>query len=246
MKFHEQLKKARREAGLKQIDVANALGVSPGAYSAYESGKRSPDVHKIHRLADILNVTGDQLLGIEESNTENKSHPQYTVEEKRLIDLYSQLGKASRDLVVQMINGLLQVENEKTPIELDMERSYTSYLNRPYFLSGVSAGSGNEANDDHTTIRIKETPEAQRSDYVLRVNGNSMEPMFYDGDLVLVKEQRSLNDGEIGIFVVDGESYIKQQLPGRLHSLNEKCSDVPLNEFSSIYTLGKVIGKAEV
>lgn len=65
MEIHERLKKYRIARGLKQIDVANAMQISKSTYSSYESGRRLPDATKIGKLAEILGVTSDALLGTE-------------------------------------------------------------------------------------------------------------------------------------------------------------------------------------
>ena len=245
MSFHEQLKKARLHAGLKQIDVANALGITAGAYSSYESGKRNPDVHKIHQLSNILGVTGDWLLGLDTSDT-TQQEISISPEDRSLIDKYRMLSESSQSVVTDLINHLLDLEAENQP-DQDTEQFPFVYTVMPYHSTAPSAGDGNEFLDsDSQSIRIKETPEAQHADYVLHVSGHSMEPEYFDGDLVLVKKQDSIDDGEIGIFSVDGESFIKQKKPGCLHSLNTNYPDVKLNEFSTVYTLGKVIGKAEL
>lgn len=67
--FNENLKEARKAAGLSQIAVAEQLGVAKSTYSLYESGKREPDVPKIKKLAEILGVSSDMLLGISEPHT---------------------------------------------------------------------------------------------------------------------------------------------------------------------------------
>lgn len=63
--FSENLKKARKQKGMTQAEIADLIGVAKSTYSLYESGKREPDVLKIKQLASVLNTTGDELLGIE-------------------------------------------------------------------------------------------------------------------------------------------------------------------------------------
>lgn len=76
----------------------------------------------------------------------------------------------------------------------------------------VSAGCGFELDegDNWETIEISDTPEARRADYALTISGSSMEPVYYDGDIVLVKEQETVEMGQIGIFILDGSGYIKK------------------------------------
>ena len=72
-----------------------------------------------------------------------------------------------------------------------------------------------------------------------------MQPMFNDGDKVYIVNQQSVEIGEIGIFVINGNAYIKKLGKGQLISLNEKYKPIPLNADDSIYCCGKVISIVE-
>ena len=58
----EKLRQARKAAGLTQLQVAKAIGVTESTYCGYETGKRQPDVQKIKQLSKFLGVSGDDLL----------------------------------------------------------------------------------------------------------------------------------------------------------------------------------------
>lgn len=72
-----------------------------------------------------------------------------------------------------------------------------------------------------------------------------MEPDFHDGDHVLVCKQDMVDVGDIGIFVINGDAYIKQLGKGKLISLNSKYKPIPLRNDDSIFCCGRVIGVAE-
>jgi transcriptional regulator with XRE-family HTH domain len=59
----ERLKLLREEKGLKQLDIAQMLGVSRTTYTQYETGKSEPDLTTVAKLADYFNVSLDYLLG---------------------------------------------------------------------------------------------------------------------------------------------------------------------------------------
>lgn len=92
MGFPEQLRKARIQAGLTQIQIAEALGIKDSTYSGYETGKRHPDVEKIKQLLKILNTSGDFLLetGLDETPTQD---------EKYLIELYNKTDDFGRETI---------------------------------------------------------------------------------------------------------------------------------------------------
>ena len=91
-------------------------------------------------------------------------------------------------------------------------------------------------------IDLTIAPHARKADFALYVRGNSMEPNFYDGDIVFVKEQPYIDNGQIGIFIYDNETYIKkysiQEDGVYLISLNKKYPPIKIEE----NTLFKICG----
>lgn len=111
----------------------------------------------------------------------------------------------------------------------------------------VSAGTGVILSDNrYEPIEVYWSHEAEQANYVLRVFGNSMEDDFHDGDLVLVESVKDISVGEIGIFVADGEGYIKVKGENALISLNSSYKPKPYSKFSTIQCIGRVLGKAKM
>lgn len=67
-KFYENLKKARLNKGLSQIQLAEKLSIAKSTYSMYETGKREPNIQTIKKLAVLLDVSLDYLLTGKEQN----------------------------------------------------------------------------------------------------------------------------------------------------------------------------------
>ena len=61
--FRDKLRELRKERGMTQQAVAEALGVSFSTVSMYERGQRCPDMEMLGRIADYFGVTTDVLLG---------------------------------------------------------------------------------------------------------------------------------------------------------------------------------------
>ena len=115
------------------------------------------------------------------------------------------------------------------------------------FDQPAAAGLGNPVDipPSHT--------EQYPSDYVppktnfgVLISGTSMEPKIPDGSTVFVQATPALDNGEIGIFVLDGKSYCKQLKKDEetviLHSLNPDAEDVDVPPLSELRTLGRVLG----
>ncbi|WP_397537815.1 helix-turn-helix domain-containing protein [Rummeliibacillus pycnus] len=75
----ENLKKLRGKQ--TQDEIAKKLGISRARYSHYENGIREPDNNMLEALADLFNVTIDDLLG-REINQLTKNHVDFTKDEK--------------------------------------------------------------------------------------------------------------------------------------------------------------------
>ena len=68
MEFAERLKKLRKDTGLTQVDVASKLGISQQAYASWERGVKKPTQDNLVKIAQVLNVSVDYLVG----NSEEK------------------------------------------------------------------------------------------------------------------------------------------------------------------------------
>ena len=110
----------------------------------------------------------------------------------------------------------------------------------------ASAGHGFNLNneDDWEEIEVPDTPEARRADFSLTISGDSMEPIYSDGEIVLVKSQPAVNIGETGIFIVNGSGFIKKNGGDRLISLNPEYDDITFCDGDTVSCVGRVIGKA--
>ena len=123
---------------------------------------------------------------------------------------------------------LLAEQAETTEITVDIPT-----IKRKHSYYKVSAGTGyglDEGDAWQDEIEIPDTPANRKADFCITITGNSMEPVYKDGDIVLVKSQKSIDLGQIGIFNVGGKGYIKKYGRDRLISLNEDCDDVMFSD----------------
>ena len=70
MEFSERLKKLRKKARLTQVDIARKLGISQQAYASWERGIKKPTQENLVKIAQILNVSVDYLVGNSEERTD--------------------------------------------------------------------------------------------------------------------------------------------------------------------------------
>lgn len=236
MSFPEKLKSARQAAGLTQYETAQQLGVSNTTYCGYEIGRRQPDIPKLRQLAILLDVSLDQLL---ETGTPGGATPEELaqVRKYRLLDVHGR----------EMVDTVLDKEYQRMTLRETTERENRgriTYINC-YDLA-VSAGAGEPWVDNayKTRLEIPGGLVPDRAHFCVRVNGSSMEPAYRDGDIVFVERVEScVNEGEIGIFFLNGDGYIKRLGRGVLISLNPAYEPISLHDYDSLRCQGRVLGK---
>ncbi len=106
----------------------------------------------------------------------------------------------------------------------------------------VSAGRGNYLESGGYEMIEVDDLVPDSADYALRVGGDSMMPRFVDRQIIFIHEQPALEEGEIGIFCLNNEAYLKKLSQCCLISLNADYSPIPIREFDDFRVLGKVVG----
>ena len=116
----------------------------------------------------------------------------------------------------------------------------------PLYRLAVSAGTGEFLDsDDYDAVTVGEEVSPQ-ADFGVRIAGDSMEPLFVDGQIVWVRRQSSIKSGEIGIFLFNGSGYCKRFMRTRsgvrLVSLNTRYAPIKVEEGDELRLFGKVVG----
>ena len=232
-------------------DIADALGTSYlqllHDYDLYD------DYVPPHYNGDVVKWEADKRASDLEAMREiAKLDPS----ERALVDGYRILDKPGKDIIDIILGKELervkhtqdQLIDQQNQINMLKQRIVTELAHKiavPLYGKFASAGSGAYLFDDIPTdmIEVEDTPTARKADFVIGVNGDSMEPDFYDGEKVFVKKTSDLNIGDIGIFLKGEDCYLKELGADRLISHNKVYEDIHADE--EIRTIGQVIGKVE-
>lgn len=118
----------------------------------------------------------------------------------------------------------------------DLRRVYCNSLK-------ASAGTGNMLSDTSGEYMYIHLPKYRhrQADELITVTGDSMEPTFHDGDTLLVEHTATLREGEIGIFTVDGQGYVKEYHRDGLHSHNPAYAVITFQEDEEVRCVGRVL-----
>lgn len=233
----KKIKERREELGLSQGDLAVKLGVGKTAISNYEQNVSSPKETVLLKLFEALKCDANYLY---EDYLQESPYFDIKESEKRILKKYRMLdahGKKIMDMVLDE-----EYTRSITPIRVEKKQPMYSIRHSLY---KVSAGIGFMLDDNNAweTISIPDSPEARQADFALTITGDSMEPIYFGGDIVLVEECDALDEGEVGIYIVNGDGYIKKYGGDRLISLNEKYKDIKFSQHDTIKCVGRVIGR---
>lgn len=240
MNFLEKLDLLMKEKGISKSVLSKESGIPYTTIDGfYKKGYGNAKLSTIKKLSRYFNITLDEMIGdsINPANSnQNEKMPDMFVKKYYSLDKYGQ----------KTVNVVLDAEYERCISIAEDEEEPEIEIKHSYYK--VSAGTGfNLGNDDEwETIYIPDTTEAQKADFALTIQGDSMEPVYFDGDIVLVKEQSAIDIGQIGIFIIEGNGYIKKYGGDRLISLNAEYDDIIFAEHDEerIRCIGKVIGRA--
>lgn len=227
----------RRQSGLSLDELSEKSGVPKGTLSKISAGITERPALETMRV--LVYAMGYTLNDLEDNTNIKQLTNNLSIAENNIIKKYRTLDKYGKETV----SGVLEFEykrcreQEKDEISASIEPNII-YLPDP--IQSASAGHGQLADDDTANmIAIQANTITSKANYIMRVSGDSMEPKFFDGQRVLVRNQPSVDLGEIGIFLIDGERYIKIYRGNHLESANPNYPNVQFDEYSKC--LGRVL-----
>lgn len=237
----EALKDARIKAGLTQLEVSKKIGKAQQTIASWETGQAQLDANTLFLLCDIYGTTVDAVFGL-------GAQDNISLEEMQIIKKFRDCSSHGKEAVKVLLN--YEYKNTEQP-KLIQIPYVEKELNKPqemidinYYLSKVSAGGGEWLNDDEEIIKIQLplTNASRRADFAVSVRGDSMKPKYYDGDLLLVRQQPAVELGETGIFIVNNNGYVKKMGKNELISINDQYENIPIHDYDRIDCIGKIEG----
>jgi|SRR5665213_2086372 transcriptional regulator with XRE-family HTH domain len=105
MNLADNIKDIREEKNLKQIEVATHIGVDKSAYSKIEKGLRALTVDELQKMAQLFNMTTDQVI-----NHDGKVPKEVIIEDKTAVEqmrLIQQLDEDDKQTIFKLIDKML-------------------------------------------------------------------------------------------------------------------------------------------
>lgn len=209
------LREIRKSKGMTMKQLGNLVGVTESAIGLWETGKREPNQEMLLKLGEALDCSVLDIMG---ADTVIRIH-----RESPLMQKYNALDKHGK----MVVDFVIEAEYQRcTKAEEVVEKPRTKII--PLFCA--AAGPGEPPSQDG--FEDYEVDEDSPARFAVKISGDSMEPEFHDGDIVLCRKKRP-EIGEIAVMIVDGFIYVKQYIEGingfYLRSLNRKRKDCDLD-----------------
>ena len=240
MTIGEKIVQARQQQGLSQKQLAEKLEITAARLNYWEKDKRFPPIDMLNKLIELLSIDANFLLGRDnKKNNELCSNKHLLPEEFEHIKKYRTLDKYGKEMVSSALDIEFKRCQEQNKEEVSAPLADIIPLPRPW--QSASAGYGQLADDSMADeIQVYLNTTTAKASYIMKVCGDSMEPIFFDGQEFLVHEQQTIELGEIGIFIIGGEQFIKTYRGDHLESANPNYPNVQFDEYSKC--IGKVLG----
>lgn len=192
-----RMKELRQERGITMKDAAQQLNLPYTTYVNYEKGTREPNSETLIQIANFFNTSIDYLLG--KSNTRIDDRVLDVVNELDL-DTLAQAGNIRDALKTQQTNNA-----SASPIPPGFEP--LPEMESVPLVGRIACGqpiTAEENVEGHVSI-----PAAWHATFTLQCRGDSMEPTIHDGDLVAIRKDVQVENGQIAAVRIGDEATLK-------------------------------------
>lgn len=211
------IKAKRLEKGMTLEEVGNLVGVGRSTVRKWENGMiENMGRDKIVALSKALNISPIEILGMDENEL-----PLSSIE-----TIYNQLDPPRKAKVYNFAEHQLREQNKKPQLTIVI-KGY------------VSAGTGEWL--EETNEEVEYTGEVPPHDFAVKVNGDSMLPLFENGQVIFVKGTSEARDGQIIICKIGSDAFVKKLSGQKLVSLNKEYEDIPISDIDDFKIFGVVV-----
>ena len=233
--FDDRLKKLRLEKNLNMKQTAQQLNIPYTTYVGYEKNEREPNSEVLIMLADFFNCSVDYLVGRSNERVDESVLDKVNCIDNDLLEQYGNIYEAQK---AQAIRNLENSYSNISPIR----------LKKFPMLGEIACGEPIWADEDRESYVMADMDI--KADFCLTAKGDSMiNARIYDGDIVFIRHQPVVNNGEIAAVIIDNEATLKRVYyypeQNKLVLNPENPAYEPLvyinEELSTIRILGKAV-----
>ncbi|UNB47629.1 XRE family transcriptional regulator [Staphylococcus coagulans] len=221
------IRKYLKQANMTQKQLAELIGIKQSTLSDYLNLRSNPSHGVIQKIADVFDIVKSDIDTTYKENND-------------ITSIYDKLTPPRQKRVLDFATEQLDEQNNKV-----LQINSNNIVSEEVAVYGYASAGTGETLIDGVEFKTQYNGYIPNHDFALQVNGDSMEPLFEDKEIIFVDKTKQINSGQIGIFVIDGEAYLKKVFISdkgiRLVSLNSKYPDLHFDSSHDIKVAGKVI-----
>lgn len=203
----DRLRRIRKDRGLTQEKLAELAEVTQNSISAYEMNKANMSLEVARKIANVLGVSLDRLVGIElnkkNANVAKEGVLGWDTESEDFDGSDEPPSEYNASLLTkdELILKLRIMGFEVKPVNVESQRSIP-------ILGRVTAGTKNPVEAIEYIQGWVDTDLPGSVEFALRVTGDSMEPLIPDGSIVFVDKSKTARNGNICVVIINGSDAV--------------------------------------
>lgn len=221
--FGEKLKEARKNKKLTQKQLADLINAKHNSISNWENDQNKPDTDMVGFICGALDVTPSQLIG-------------FTLQEETV------------NLTLEHIESKSDKTQNNNDDIFDIPNIFPIELKKFPLLGNIACGEPIWADEQRENYVMADCDI--KADFCLKAQGDSMiNARILDGDIIFIKEQPIVDNGEIAAVIIDNEATLKRVYYYKEENLITLMPENPLfkplryqgEELDQIRILGKAV-----
>lgn len=248
--FTDRLTKLRQARGWTKKEFSIQIGKTQQTVGKWENGTNAPTFKDLVKLVELFGVTSDYLLGLSDSPSKYAYPPFNDNKEEYVGEMFKQLDEGNQDATVDFIENRLDNQHISKEIrEKDHRKQIVGQDERPTKRVSIYARA------DAHGFEISEVPvdcldypvPIPVHDIAFKVVGNSLEPSFFDNEIMFVMKDSVLRTGDICIVQLKCQYHVMKVSQNKdngdilINSLNSSKVPNTLSEKDDFTIFGKVV-----
>lgn len=248
--FTDRLIKLRQARGWTKKEFSAKIGKTQQTVGKWENGSNAPTFKDLVKLVELFGVTSDYLLGLSDSPSKYAYPPINDNKQKQVEEMFKELDEGNQDATVDFIENRLDNQHISKEIkENDLKKQIVINDERPTKRISIYARVNSQGFElSEVPVDCLDYPvPIPVHDIAIKVVGKSMEPSFFDDEVLFIMKDSILRAGDISIVQINSRFFVMKVGQNRengdilLNSLNSDKPPITLSEKDDFIIFGKVV-----
>ena len=248
--FTDRLIKLRQARGWTKKEFSARIGKTQQTVGKWENGSNAPTFKDLVKLVGLFGVTSDYLLGLSDSPSKYAYPPINDNKQEQVEEMFKELDEGNQDATVDFIENRLDNQHISKEIkENDLKKQIGINDERPTKRISIYARVNSQGFElSEVPVDCLDYPvPIPVHDIAIKVVGKSMEPSFFDDEVLFVMKDSILRAGDIVIVQRNSQYHLMKVSQNRengnilLNSLNSNEVPITLLEKDDFSIFGKVV-----